>query len=66
MLDQVLDLFNITPDFDLDLMQGNQSLSQLTSRVLTSLDPVLSEVKPDWILVQGDTTTTMVASLAGF
>lgn len=66
MLDQVLDLFNITPDFDLDLMQGNQTLSQLTARVLTSLDTVLSEVKPDWILVQGDTTTTMVASLAAF
>ncbi|MDR4499371.1 MAG: UDP-N-acetylglucosamine 2-epimerase (non-hydrolyzing) [Candidatus Scalindua sp.] len=66
MLDQALDLFNITPDFDLDLMQGNQSLSQLTARVLTSLDPVLREVKPDWILVQGDTTTTMAASLAAF
>ncbi|MCR4307703.1 MAG: UDP-N-acetylglucosamine 2-epimerase (non-hydrolyzing) [Candidatus Berkelbacteria bacterium] len=66
MLDQVLDLFNITPDFDLDLMQENQSLSQLTARVLTSLDPVLREVKPDWILVQGDTTTTVAASLAAF
>lgn len=66
MLDQVLDLFKITPDFDLDLMQENQSLSQLTARVLTSLDPVLREVKPDWILVQGDTTTTMAASLAAF
>lgn len=66
MLDQVLDLFNITPDFDLDLMQKNQSLSQLTSRVLTSLDPVLREVKPNWILVQGDTTTAMAAGLAAF
>lgn len=47
-------------------MQGNQSLSQLTARVLTSLDPVLREVKPDWILVQGDTTTAMAASLAAF
>ncbi len=66
MLDQVLDLFNITPDFDLDLMQENQALTQLTARVLTSLDTVLGEVKPDWILVQGDTTTTMASSLAAF
>ncbi|MCF6156664.1 MAG: UDP-N-acetylglucosamine 2-epimerase (non-hydrolyzing) [Candidatus Brocadia sp.] len=66
MLDQVLDLFGIVPDFDLDLMQENQTLSQLTARVLTSLESVLREVKPDWILVQGDTTTTMAASMAAF
>ncbi|MEB2309923.1 MAG: UDP-N-acetylglucosamine 2-epimerase (non-hydrolyzing) [Candidatus Brocadiaceae bacterium] len=66
MLDQVLDLFGIVPDFDLDLMQENQTLSQITARVLTSLDPVLREIKPDWILVQGDTTTTMAASMAAF
>jgi UDP-N-acetylglucosamine 2-epimerase (non-hydrolysing) len=66
MLDQVLDLFEITPDFDLNVMRENQTLSQLTSHALSALEAVLSEVKPDWVLVQGDTTTTMVASLAAF
>ena len=66
MLDQVLHLFKITPDFDLNIMQENQTLSQLTSHALTALDSVFQEVKPDWVLVQGDTTTTMVATLTAF
>ena len=66
MLDQVLDLFKIKPDMDLDLMEDNQTLSQITARALTALDDVLKEIKPDWVLVQGDTTTTMVASLVAF
>lgn len=66
MLDQVLELFEITPDFDLDLMTKNQSLADVTARVITELQPVLSEVKPDLVLVHGDTTTTMAASIAAF
>lgn len=66
MLDQVLALFGIQPDHDLDLMQEGQSLSGLTARVFTALDPVLEKEKPDWVLVQGDTTTVMAASLAAF
>jgi UDP-N-acetylglucosamine 2-epimerase (non-hydrolysing) len=64
MLDQVLDLFAIRPDFDLDLMQANQTLGDLFGRVLTALDPVLAEVAPDRVLVHGDTLTTLAASLA--
>ena len=66
MLDQVLSLFNLTPDIDLDLMRPNQSLAELTAAIFTGLDPVLEDVRPDWILVQGDTTTVMAASLAAF
>lgn len=66
MLDQVLKLFDITPDIDLNLMRPSQALSTLTSQILTHLDPVLESEKPDWILVQGDTTTVMTASLAAF
>ncbi len=66
MLDQVLDLFGITPEFDLDLMQPGQTLSDLTSRVLTQLTPVLQAEKPALVLVHGDTTTTFAASLAAF
>jgi UDP-N-acetylglucosamine 2-epimerase (non-hydrolysing) len=66
MLDQVLNLFEITPDVDLNLMRPSQALSTLTSQILTQLDPVLEAEKPDWILVQGDTTTVMAASLAAF
>ena len=66
MLDQVLELFGIVPDADLDLMQPGQTLSDLTARVLTQLTPVLQEMKPDLVLVHGDTTTTMAASLAAF
>lgn len=66
MLDQVLRLFHITPDVDLDLMRPNQALPDLTAHILTHLTPVLDAEKPDWILVQGDTTTVMTAALAAF
>jgi len=66
MLDQVLDLFQIQPDIDLNLMRPNQSLSELTAQILEGLDPVLADERPDWVLVQGDTTTVMAASLASF
>lgn len=64
MLDQVLDLFGIVPDIDLDLMQRGQSLSGLGARVLAGLDPVFVAERPDWVLVQGDTTTVAMAALA--
>jgi UDP-N-acetylglucosamine 2-epimerase len=66
MLQQVLDVFGITPDYNLDIMLPGQSLAQITSRVLERLDPLLTEIKPDVLLTQGDTSTTFVASLAGF
>jgi UDP-N-acetylglucosamine 2-epimerase (non-hydrolysing) len=66
MLDQVLQLFNIVPDVDLNLMQPDQSLANLTADIFTHLDPVLVDLHPDWILVQGDTTTVMASSLAAF
>jgi len=66
MLDQMLAWFNIKSDYDLDLMQHGQSLADLTARVLTAMDAVLAEGKPDLVLVQGDTTTVMAASLAAF
>ena len=66
MLDQVLDFFEISPDYDLDLMRPNQTLFGLTSEILMQLQPVLEEFRPDYIYVHGDTTTTMAASLAGF
>ena len=66
MLDQVLSLFDITPDFDLNLMRSSQSLSDLTARIFTHLDPVLEQWQPDWVLIQGDTTTVMAAALTAF
>jgi UDP-N-acetylglucosamine 2-epimerase (non-hydrolysing) len=66
MLDQVLELFRIKPQYDLGLMQEGQGLSELTARILTSVDLVIRKAKPDWVLVQGDTTTSMAASLAAF
>ncbi|MBL8186544.1 MAG: UDP-N-acetylglucosamine 2-epimerase (non-hydrolyzing) [Acidobacteria bacterium] len=66
MLDQVLELFGIPPDYDLNLMQPNQSLAQLTAKALVELDVVLAKEQPDWVLTQGDTTTAMVGALAGF
>ena len=66
MLDQVLDLFNITPDYDLDVMQANQDLYDITSRILLGLRDVLKEYQPDLILVHGDTTTCFAVSLAAF
>jgi UDP-N-acetylglucosamine 2-epimerase (non-hydrolysing) len=66
MLDQVLDVFSVTPDHDLDLMQPGQSLPSLTARVLTALEPVLAAEDPALVVVQGDTTTTMAGALAAF
>ncbi len=66
MLDQVLDLFELKPDYDLDLMQPGQDLYDITSRVLLGLRDVLKEAQPDLVLVHGDTTTTFAASLASF
>ena len=66
MLDQVLDLFGLVPDHDLDLMKAGQTLTDITARVLTHLGPVLDERKPALVLVHGDTTTTFAASLAAF
>ncbi len=66
MLDQMLDWFDIQPQFDLNIMKPRQTLPELTARVLTAMDGVLSEVKPDLLLVQGDTVTVMAASLAAF
>lgn len=66
MLDQVLGLFNIQPDYDLNLMQPNQTLAQLTAAIFTHLDPLLHDLQPDWMLVQGDTTTVMAAALLGY
>jgi len=63
MLDQVLELFDIRPDLDLDLMRPNQSLAELTAAILTHLDPLLRAERPDWVLVQGDTTTVMTTAL---
>jgi len=66
MLDQVLDVFKITPQFDLNIMQERQSLEQITSRTLEGLAPVFDETRPDIALVHGDTTTCFSASLAAF
>src|SRR4051794_18248089 len=66
MLDQVLAAFEITPDYDLDLMRPGQTLTSLTSRLLAGLEPVLSAVRPSLVVVQGDTTTTFCAALAAF
>ena len=66
MLDQVLEVFRIKPDYDLDLMRQNQDLAGLTARILQEFTKVLLEAKPDLVLVHGDTTTAMVAALAAF
>jgi UDP-N-acetylglucosamine 2-epimerase (non-hydrolysing) len=66
MIDQVQELFGLAPDLDLDLMTPDQGLNELTARVITALDEVLERVRPDWLLVQGDTTTAMGAALAAF
>lgn len=66
MLDQVLEVFDIVPDFDLDIMKERQTLSAITSRALTGLEKIIREQKPDIILVHGDTTTTFAGSLAAF
>ena len=66
MLDQVLQFFDITADYDLDLMKPNQNLYNLTGEIINGLKPILEEFSPDFLLVHGDTTTTMAASIAGF
>ena len=66
MLDQVLDLFEITPDYDLDIMKPGQTLSGITTEILTRIEPVLTEFRPDLVLVHGDTSTTFCTTLASF
>jgi UDP-N-acetylglucosamine 2-epimerase len=66
MLDQVLKIFDLTPDHDLDIMKPGQDLTHVTTAVLEGLGAVLDQVKPDWVIVQGDTTTAFAASLAAF
>jgi len=66
MLDQPLELFGIVPDHDLDIMTAGQSLAQVTARAIEGLDRVIAEEKPDWVLVQGDTTTAFCGALAAF
>jgi len=66
MLDQVLRIFDIEPDYDLNIFQSGQTLTQITCRALTGLEEVIEEFKPDLILVQGDTTTVFSGALAAF
>lgn len=66
MLDQVLDFFEIKPDYDLDLMKPNQNLHSLTADIINEMKAVLDDFKPDFVYVHGDTTTTMAASIASF
>jgi len=66
MLDQVLGIFNILPDFDMDIMRHNQDLFETTTTIITGLRKIVEQVKPDIVLVHGDTTTSMAAALAAF
>jgi UDP-N-acetylglucosamine 2-epimerase (non-hydrolysing) len=66
MLDQVLELFDIHPQYDLDIMQSGQTLTDITTRVLQGLKEIMVEEKPDLVLVHGDTSTTFAGSLAAF
>lgn len=66
MLDQVLDLFEINPDYDLNIMKPGQNLSSITSEILKNIEPILQEYKPDLILVHGDTSTTFATALAAY
>jgi len=66
MLDQVLELFEIKPDYDLDLMREDQTMAQISAGIFTHLDPILEELKPDWVLAVGDTTTVVTTSLLAF
>jgi UDP-N-acetylglucosamine 2-epimerase (non-hydrolysing) len=66
MLDQVLRVFDIQPDYDLDVMQDNQTPTQVAATVLAKLEPILGDERPDWVLVQGDTTTVAAAALGAF
>ena len=66
MLDQIVELFQLEPDYDLNIMRAGQSLTDVTTLVLEGLAPILEEEKPDWVLVQGDTSTAMAGSLSAF
>ncbi|WKZ49087.1 MAG: UDP-N-acetylglucosamine 2-epimerase (non-hydrolyzing) [Anaerolineales bacterium] len=66
MLDQALELFDIKPEYDLDLMREGQSLAQISAGIFTHLDPILEEFQPDWVLAVGDTTTVLTTSLLAF
>jgi UDP-N-acetylglucosamine 2-epimerase (non-hydrolysing) len=66
MLDQILSLFQLKPDYDLDLMRSDQSLAELSAAIFIHLDPVLDDFKPDWVFVQGDTTTVAVAAMLAY
>lgn len=66
MLDQVLNTFDIKPDYDLNIMEKGQTLTDITTKALQKLDTVIKEVKPDIVLVHGDTTTTLAGTLAAF
>jgi UDP-N-acetylglucosamine 2-epimerase (non-hydrolysing) len=66
MLDQVLEFFEITPDYDLDLMKPDQTLYGITSSIISEMEPVLKDFKPDYVFVHGDTTTTMASAIAAF
>ena len=66
MLDQVLEVFDIKPDYDLNIMKQGQTLSEITSRVLMGLEDVMKKEKPNIVLVHGDTTTTFAGALAAF
>lgn len=66
MLDQLLETFDIKPDYDLDIMQQGQTLSDITSKSLIGLEKIIKETKPDIVLVHGDTTTTFAGALAAF
>ena len=66
MLDQVLEIFDITPDYDLDIMSTTQTLTNITTKILRQLFPDFKKEKPDLVLVHGDTTTTFAAATAAF
>jgi UDP-N-acetylglucosamine 2-epimerase (non-hydrolysing) len=66
MLDQALELFEIKPDYDLDLMREGQTMAQISAGIFTHLDPILAEFNPDWVLAVGDTTTVVTTSLLAF
>ena len=66
MLDQVLEVFDVVPDYDLNIMKPNQTLSQITTRIINEIEPILKEVQPDIVLVHGDTTTSYAVALASF
>jgi UDP-N-acetylglucosamine 2-epimerase (non-hydrolysing) len=66
MLDQVLTLFQIHPHYDLNLMKPDQSLAEITAAIMTNLDPLLEQLQPDWILIQGDTSTVVATALLAF